>query len=61
MSTHSKIPSGLGERRDQTYQEDEHDTYKLPGEAQGAHCLSNMRRSLSQRAVDLGRETGRCA
>jgi NMD protein affecting ribosome stability and mRNA decay len=31
MSTHSKIPSGLGARRDQTYQEDEHDTYKLQG------------------------------
>jgi hypothetical protein len=31
MSTHAKIPSGLGARRDQTYQEDEHDTYKLPG------------------------------
>jgi len=31
MSTHSKIPSGLGARRDQTYQEDEHDTYKLRG------------------------------
>jgi NMD protein affecting ribosome stability and mRNA decay len=29
MSTHSKIPSGLGSRRDKTYQEDEHDTYKL--------------------------------
>jgi len=31
MATHSKIPSGVGERRDQTYQEDEHDTYKLQG------------------------------
>ena len=31
MSTHSKIPSGLGARRDKTYQEDEHDTYKLQG------------------------------
>lgn len=31
MSTHAKIPSGLGARRDQTYQEDEHDTYKLQG------------------------------
>jgi NMD protein affecting ribosome stability and mRNA decay len=31
MSTHSKIPSGLGTRRDKTYQEDEHDSYKLPG------------------------------
>lgn len=31
MSAHSRIPSGLGARRDQTYQEDEHDTYKLPG------------------------------
>jgi NMD protein affecting ribosome stability and mRNA decay len=31
MSTHSKIPSGLGARRDQTYQEDEHDSYKLQG------------------------------
>jgi NMD protein affecting ribosome stability and mRNA decay len=31
MSTHSKIPSGLGARRDQTYQEKEHDTYKLKG------------------------------
>lgn len=29
MSTHSKIPSGLEARRDQTYQEDEHDPYKL--------------------------------
>lgn len=27
MSAHSKIPSGLGTRRDQTYQEYEHDTY----------------------------------
>jgi hypothetical protein len=31
MSTHAKIPSGLGARRDETNQEDEHDTYKLPG------------------------------
>ena len=31
MSTHAKIPSGLGARRDQTYHEYEHDTYKLPG------------------------------
>ena len=31
MSTHSKIQSGLGARRDQTYQEDEHDTSKLQG------------------------------
>jgi hypothetical protein len=31
MSTHSKIPSGLGARRDQTYQEDEHDTYNMQG------------------------------
>lgn len=31
MSTHSKIPSGLGTRRDKTYQEDEHDSYKLQG------------------------------
>ena len=31
MSTHSKIPSGLGNRRDKTYQEKEHDTYKLKG------------------------------
>jgi hypothetical protein len=31
MSTHAKILSGLGARRDQPYHEDEHDTYKLPG------------------------------
>lgn len=31
MSTHSKIPSGSGERRDQPYHEGEHDTYKLQG------------------------------
>ena len=31
MSTHAKIPSGLGARKDQMYQEDEHDTYKLQG------------------------------
>ena len=30
MSTHAKIPSGLGARRDETYHEDEHDTYRLP-------------------------------
>jgi NMD protein affecting ribosome stability and mRNA decay len=35
MSTHSKIPSGLGTRSDQTYQEDEHDTYKLQGKLRG--------------------------
>ncbi|MEP6957354.1 MAG: BCAM0308 family protein [Nitrospirota bacterium] len=31
MSTHSRIPSGLGARRDRTVQEDEHDTYKPQG------------------------------
>jgi hypothetical protein len=31
MSTHSKIPSGLGTRRDRTIQEYQHDTYKLQG------------------------------
>jgi hypothetical protein len=31
MSTHAKIPSGLGARRDQTYHEDEHGSYKLQG------------------------------
>jgi hypothetical protein len=31
MFTHAKIPSGVGARRDQTYHEDEHDTYKLQG------------------------------
>jgi hypothetical protein len=31
MFTHAKIPSGLGARRDHTYHEDEHDTYKLQG------------------------------
>ena len=31
MSTHSNIPSGLGDRRDRTVQEYQHDTYKLKG------------------------------
>ncbi|MEO8339535.1 MAG: BCAM0308 family protein [Nitrospirota bacterium] len=31
MSTHSKIPAGLAAHREQTYQEEEHDTYKLRG------------------------------
>jgi len=35
MSTHDKIPSGLGACRDQTYQEYEHDTYKRETQLQG--------------------------
>jgi NMD protein affecting ribosome stability and mRNA decay len=31
MSTQSNIPSGLGDRRDRTVQEHQHDTYKLKG------------------------------